>query len=437
MNLTQFGLVSSIYTLGGLLGALSAGTCSTKFGRLVTMRLIAIFFILGPAFESLANSFAVISVGRFLSGLGAGGAIVVVPIYIAEVAPPKEKGLFGALTQVMVNLGIVAAQLLGNFLSKDQLWRIVLAVAGGLGLLQMVGLIFVPESPKWLAENRRPQRARRVLRSIRGQELNIDDEVKAWNIDSSAEDISEEESLLSAPAGSHPSPTPKAATSSIGILSALTQPTYRQATIAVVVVMFTQQFTGINSIVMYSVSLLSSLLPTTAGLITVAVSTLNLIMTILFAPLIDKVGRKRCLLLSIGGMFLSALLLAIGIGLSIKALSIIATLTFVSSFALGLGPVPYILSTELVGPEAIGATQSWALAANWIGTFVVAQFFPILNHTLGKGRVYYVFAALAILLGLFIAWYVPETKGKEGADEVWGRKVARRMEDNEADSRSD
>ena len=89
----------------------------------------------------------------------------------------------------MVNLGIVAAQLLGNFLSKDQLWRIVLAVAGGLGLLQMVGLIFVPESPKWLAENRRPQRARRVLRSIRGQELNIDDEVKAWNIDSSAEDI--------------------------------------------------------------------------------------------------------------------------------------------------------------------------------------------------------------------------------------------------------
>ena len=203
------------------------------------------------------------------------------------------------------------------------------------------------------------------------------------------------------------------------------------------VVMFTQQFTGINSIVMYSVSLLSSLLPTTAGLITVAVSTLNLIMTILFAPLIDKVGRKRCLLLSIGGMFLSALLLAIGIGLSIKALSIIATLTFVSSFALGLGPVPYILSTELVGPEAIGATQSWALAANWIGTFVVAQFFPILNHTLGKGRVYYVFAALAILLGLFIAWYVPETKGKEGADEVWGRKVARRMEDNEADSRSD
>ena len=100
MNLTQFGLVSSIYTLGGLLGALSAGTCSTKFGRLVTMRLIAIFFILGPAFESLANSFAVISVGRFLSGLGAGGAIVVVPIYIAEVAPPKEKGLFGALTQV-------------------------------------------------------------------------------------------------------------------------------------------------------------------------------------------------------------------------------------------------------------------------------------------------------------------------------------------------
>lgn len=203
-------------------------------------------------------------------------------------------------------------------------------------------------------------------------------------------------------------------------------PNYRPAVIAVVAVMVAQQLTGINSIIMYSVSLLSSLLPTKAALLTIAVSALNLILTTLCAPLSDKIGRKTCILLSIAGMGSSSILLAIGIGEGIKILAAIATLLFVASFAVGLGPVPFILANELVGPEAVGATQSWALAASWVATFLVSQFFPILNKAMGeKGRIYYVFAGLALLLGAFIAWWVPETKGKSGAEEVWGRKEAR------------
>ncbi len=204
-------------------------------------------------------------------------------------------------------------------------------------------------------------------------------------------------------------------------------PDYRPAIVAVVAVMVTQQLTGINSIVMYSVNLLSALLPTKAALLTVAVCALNLIFTAICAPLSDKIGRKTCILLSIAGMGTSSILLAIGIGQGVQVLAAVATLLFVASFAVGLGPVPFILANELVGPEAVGATQSWALAANWIATFVVSQFFPILNKAMGeKGRVYYVFAGLALVLGAFIAWWVPETKGKSGADEVWGRKEARR-----------
>ena len=190
--------------------------------------------------------------------------------------------------------------------------------------------------------------------------------------------------------------------------------------------MAAQQLTGINSIIMYSVSLLSSLLPTSAALLTVAVSALNVIITTLCAPLSDKIGRKACLLLSIAGMGISSILLGTGIYYGVKVLAAIATLTFVSSFAVGLGPVPFILANELVGPEAVGATQSWALAANWIATFLVSQFFPIINRALGgRGKVYYIFAAFAAALGSFIAWWVPETKGKHGAEEVWGRKEAR------------
>lgn len=202
-------------------------------------------------------------------------------------------------------------------------------------------------------------------------------------------------------------------------------PHYRPAVIAVIAVMLTQQLTGINSIVMYSVKLLSGILPTTAALLTVAVSALNVIITVLCAPLSDKFGRKTCILLSIGGMGINSILLALGIYYNVKILAAVATLLFVASFAVGLGPVPFILANELVGPEAVGATQSWALAANWIATFLVSQFFPILNEAWGRGRVYYLFAALAAVLGGFIAWWVPETKGKSGADEVWGRKEAR------------
>ena len=189
MNTDQFAVVSSIYTLGGLLGALSGGPGCNKYGRLRAMRSISIFFVIGPLFESLANNIGVLCVGRFLSGIGAGAAIVVVPIYISEVAPPKEKGLFGALTQLMINTGILIAQLLGYFLSRGNLWRIILAASGGFGFAQFFGLFLVPESPKWLAEHNDPQLARRILQKIRGNHADLDEEVKAWNVDSSETDI--------------------------------------------------------------------------------------------------------------------------------------------------------------------------------------------------------------------------------------------------------
>lgn len=407
------------------------------------MRLTTVSFFLGSIIETFATNIGVLCLGRLVSGLGCGATIVVVPIFIAEVAPPKEKGLFGSLTQISICLGILIAQLLGYFLSKGNLWRIILAVSGALGLVQLAGLLLVPESPRWLAEHRSPQNARRILHKLRGHHADIDAEVKAWDIDATEDDIcesthvssieyilmlclAEEQTLLSAAPGSHPAPNPKAASASINLWQAVKQPAYRPAIVAVVAVMFTQQLTGINSIVMYSVSLLSTLLPTTASLLIVAVSALNLIATIIFSPLSDKIGRKTCILISIAGMGTCAVLLALGLLFGIKILAAVATLVFVASFAFGLGPIPFILANELVGPEAVGATQSCALAANWIATFLVSQFFPIVDQALGgQGKVYFIFAGFALVSGSFIAYWVPETKGKSGVEEVWGKREAR------------
>lgn len=434
MNEAQFAALSSMFVLGGFGGAIVAGPVSTAYGRLRAMQTTSLFFVLGASLETLAGSVPVMAVGRFLAGIGAGASTVVVPLYISEVAPPQEKGLFGSMTQVTINTGILITQTLGYFLSKGKLWRIILAVGAGIGVLQGLGLLFVSESPAWLAAHKDPQRAKQILQRIRGRDNPIDEEIKEWDIKPEAEG----EGLLQDPEisnrrGSTTSRIPKDSIVHVGFFQVVRDPLYQPAIIAVIGIMFAQQLCGINSIMMYSVSLLSGVLPITSSLLTIMISVINLITTIACAPLADKIGRKTCLLLSITGMGTMSLCLALSLRWEIKFLSALSVLLFVAFFATGLGPVPFMMASELVGQEAVGATQSWCLAANYVATFLVAQFFPILNTLLnkklgGKGWVYFIFAALAALSFVFVYFRVPETKGKKNADEVWERTTHTRVD---------
>lgn len=185
MTPTEWGVVGSMYTLGGLLGALSAGPMAGRYGRRRTMQITSIFFIVGPVFEALSPNIGVMAVGRLLSGVGAGASVVVVPIYISEIAPPAQKGFFGAFTQIMCNVGILFTQLLGYFLSHDQYWRIILAAGGVIGMLQSLGLLISVESPKFLAEQGHTSQAKKALRSIRGEDKDINEEFNSWGVDGS------------------------------------------------------------------------------------------------------------------------------------------------------------------------------------------------------------------------------------------------------------
>lgn len=424
MTPLEIGLVSSVYTLGGLFGALASGSLSAKYGRREPMRVAAIISIVGGLLTAVAPSIAVMSLGRFISGLAAGSATVVVPLYISEIAPPAKRGMFGAMTQIGTCTGITVTQVLGFFLSKGQKWRIILAFAAAVGATQLVALTFVSESPKWLGEHGRAREARSQLQLIRGEEHDITSETSAWE-DAETEDP-EEQGLLtqtttasSAGAAGKPLSTSTQPPSK-GIMAVLLDHETRPATLSVIAVMTAQQLTGINSIVMYGVTLLASLLASSSALLNIFVSVLNMLVTISCSPLPDRFGRKTMILVSIAGMGTSSVLLGIGIRGGIPVLSAIATLLFVASFSTGLGPVPFILSSELVDADAVGSVQSWALASNWIATFVVAQFFPVVNEALGKGMTYFVFAAFGAVFFVGIARYVPETRGKT-ADEAWGR----------------
>lgn len=429
MDDAQFAVVSSMFTLGGLIGALGSGPIASAKGRLLAMRLTSLFYIVGSIIETLGASISMMAIGRVFSGVGAGAATVIVPIYISEVAPPRERGTFGAMTQVSINVGILATQTMGYFLSYGSAWRWILGAGIIIGAVQGFGLLLVPESPAWLAANKSVMQAKRILQRIRGRHYDIGEETVTWS--DSAVVAEEEEGLLndevaSPRRGSTNSKASAKNNGHLGFLEVVRDPLYRPALVAAVGVMCAQQLCGINSIIMYSVSLLRDLLPINSALLTIMISAINLITTVACSPLPDKLGRKTCLLLSIFGQGASALVLALSILFETKILSAVTVLFFVAFFAVGLGPVPFILASELVGQEAVGATQSACLGANYIATFLVAQFFPIINVALNKrfggaGWVYFIFTALAGLCGLFVLWRVPETKGKKDADEVWGR----------------
>ncbi|KAK5086822.1 Bifunctional purine biosynthesis protein PurH [Lithohypha guttulata] len=429
MSAAEFGLVQSIFTLGGLIGALAAGPVSSKRGRLFTMRINTIPVVLGPFIEALAPNVALLSIGRLLSGVGAGAGLVVVPIYISEIAPSASKGFYGSFTQIMTNCGIFITQLIGYFLSHDSMWRVILGVAGVIGIMHTCQLFFAVESPKWLAERGRRKESREALSKIRGTEDGLDEEIRSWGIDvkkivSEGDEEPERQGLLSQ-SESHSAEQHES--DELGYIQVVRNPNYRRAILAVILVMTAQQLTGINSIIMYGVSLLSGLLSSSSALLNILVSLLNIVATTAFAPLTDhpRLGRKGCLLVSIAGMATSSVLLGIGIRTSTKVLSAICVLTFVASFAFGLGPVPFMLPSEFVDSKGVGATQSWALAANWIATFIVAQFFPIVNEKLGKGIVYFLFCGLGAFFLASVWWYVPETRGKKGMADVWGLEEER------------
>jgi MFS family permease len=183
MNPTEIGLVSSIFTLGGFIGALTGGPFSSRLGRLRTMQITTIFFVIGPVFEAMAPSIPVMAFGRLIAGIGAGASVVVVPIYISEISPPAEKGFFGSLTQVMVNAGIFITQLLGYFLSYGQMWRVVLAAGGAIGAAQAIALFFSAESPTWTADQGKTRKARTVLAKIRGDGFDLEEETALWHVE--------------------------------------------------------------------------------------------------------------------------------------------------------------------------------------------------------------------------------------------------------------
>lgn len=411
------GLVTSICSIGGLVGSLYAGHLSDELGRKKASAINAIVFIIGSMVELWANSVFGLATGRFISGLGAGCSIVVTPLLINEISPHGLKGFLGSMNQVAINLGILLTQVLAIRWANSYEWRYLLLVGSILGALNFILVLFVDESPKWLFRRGDIQGARSVANRLRGGDpLLVEDEVRGWSSYGGPNANPEQDGLLS------PGTNGDRFQTTISLLDYVKNSHYHKSLIVVSAIMLGQQFCGINSIIFYGVKTIRKILPDYAVVINCLISLGNAVITFSAAPLIDRLGRLPCLLLSVSIMGVSSILMAVGILQTISIISVIATFSYVGSFAIGLGPIPFLMVPEVTQVEARGAAQSYGTTVNWIATFLVGYLFPILDSYIG-GYVYFIFAIICGLFATFIHNQVPETKGHKSYEEVWGIRV--------------
>ncbi|PWW78318.1 MFS general substrate transporter [Tuber magnatum] len=285
---------------------------------------------------------------------------------------------------------------------RDGQWRLILLIGGIIGFVQAVALLFLPESPSSLVASGEIEQARKELIKIRGTP-DVEEELVSYQSQlagqsegtGNTQPVGEDDPLLEA------GPTPEPENSKIGLREFVTKREYRFGFMVVAGVMLAQQLTGINAVVFYGVSILHDLLPNSAKYLNAAISGVNLLVTLGASFLFDRVSHRFLLLTSILMMALCSLVLTISIFSRLAILSATATLLFVSSFSMGLGPLPWMVASRRIGPKGVGAAQSIGLTANWMGTFFVSFAVPVIAHAAGMPVVFAIFAVLGFI---FFFW---------------------------------
>ncbi|TGZ83698.1 vacuolar protein sorting-associated protein 73 [Ascodesmis nigricans] len=378
----QYSLVTSIFAAGGLTGALLAGPLTKRYGRRRALFLNALGLTLAGLIKAAAPNVNILAFGRLLSGIGSGAAAVVVPLYLNEIAPKDSEGSFGALTQISINVGILMTQVAGLSLSEPLIWRWILVIGAVCGALQAFLLLSIPESPKYLLSIGDKPGARDALARLRG--ANASNTIEA--------EIREEQPLVESDSNRE----------KVSFITFITSPVYRRSALTVCGLMFAQQLTGINAVIFHGVSVLAKLLPNQAGSINVFISLANLLITSIASFFFDRVSHKLLLILSMLGMGTFAFLLAAGLHWYIPILTAVACLMFVSSFSMGLGPLPWMVAGRTVKYEAVDAAQAAGLVVNWIGTFIVAFGVPLVPTQI----CFVLFGGIGYLSAFLVSWGV-------------------------------
>ncbi|KAK7440273.1 Bifunctional purine biosynthesis protein PurH [Stygiomarasmius scandens] len=397
MDKLTYSAVTSVFNLGGLLGSAVANIFMEKYGRKGSARLSAALVAVGCALMGLSTIVFTLGFGRFLVGVGSGIGICLGPIYIAEIAPKQISGSVGVFTQLGIVLGIFLTQLLGIYFSTPTSWRMVLFFSFALSAIQFLASPAIVESPRYLRSKfgQTSQEAKQVERRI-------------WT--SSDEDNSSSSPLLpERDPEAHPPAPESHSQPALSIPQVLFKPPaeVRRPLLIISCAMLGQQISGINAVLYYSNDILSQSLPDLGKYVSLGITVFNVLMTFPPIILIEKLGRKTLLALSVIGALVSLTMVGIGLNNGWVTVSSVFILTFVMSFAIGLGPVPFVMIPEVSPFYAVSALSSIALSLNWLTNFAVSLLFLPLQQLLSgddqshSGRIFWLFAViLAVVMGI-------------------------------------
>jgi SP family galactose:H+ symporter-like MFS transporter len=408
LSIFEQELIVSIVLAGAIVGAFSGGRLSDRFGRRATLLATSVVFIVGAIFCAAATSIAALVIGRIIVGLGIGLACTTVPIYISEVAPPEARGWQVSLFQLAITIGILGAYLVDFAYAKTEAWRWMLGLAVIPGVILGVGMLFLPESPRWLAKYLHPEAARAVLVRIRGTN-NVDSEFR--DIIGSLEQAEEH-----------------------GRWADLLSPTVRPALVVGIGLAIFQQITGINTVIYYAPTIiLTAGIPSAAGAIlaTAVIGLVNVIMTIVAMWLIDRVGRRPLLLVGIAGMTVCLGILGAAFRMQAETstvawVAVITLMAYVAFFAISLGPIFWLLIAEIYPLQIRGLAEGTAAGSNWIFNLVVSITFLSLVQAVGPSWTFWLYGVLSIAAFVFSYYMVPETKGRTLEEIEQGWRTRRR-----------
>ena len=384
------GLVAGALMVGCLFGSLIGGRLSDKYGRRPMLVISAVLLGISAAGCSLLMpSAASLVIFRFIGGLGVGMLSAVIPTYISEISPTRLRGTFVSFYQLFVVIGILVAYCANYGLyGRENDWRYMLGLPLVFAVIDIMVLMALPESPRWLIQKGKPDKAARIISRF---------------------GISEADAAAIMEAG-------RAKSEKSAKLSELFKGTTAKIVILGSLLAFFQQITGINVVINYAPNILGSvgIADSDPMLQTVFIGAANLLFTVIALWLCDKFGRKTLLLWGCAGLVVSLgyLTYAFSMPQPNDTGVLVAILLYIAFFALSLSPLMFVVTAEIYPSHIRGTAMALSTGISWACAFIVVQFYPWVESTLGENVAFGIFALLSLAAGLFIKFFIPETKGK-------------------------
>ncbi|CAO3637941.1 unnamed protein product [Mucor fragilis] len=421
-----WGFSVASFCVGGIFGGLFGGALQNKFGRKYAIVYNTMGWFIGALLIGLSVNPAMFIVGRIFCGISCGIGSLCTPVYIGEVSTSRFRGAMGACSQFAIVIGILLASVVGLPLARVPFWRINYAIVAIPAITQLILMITCVESPRYLISIGRIMEARESLQKLR-HNSNIDTEffgmlqgqlgtasAKAFvtNSDCEPSNIKEDVKSISTQVEDTINPHEVCTRAPMSIISIFTDSHIRPIALIIITLHCIQQLIGMNAVMYYSTTIFNMYFDADMSKYMAIVSTVfNFASTIASLFLIDRVGRRPLLMAAEIGACVFSILLVIGYVYSIGPLLVVSVFGYVVSFAIGVGPVPWMMTSELVPVYASSAVGAVATASNYATNFLIGQCFPLIFQEI-KGYSFAIFAGVAALALIYTYYKVPETNGR-------------------------